>query len=242
GMGRAAGLELPEGWHDHPMSGVQDFLDRLERALSLPALNRLARVQWLKEAYEVLPIGDKDEGKGTRIWTSVLAWSAVEALGCLVDPKNRETAAARVFDGLRLRQPLAEALGAQGHEGDEKWRAAARVRASFAHAARLSAPFSWVHDPDVSWAMGVHEFEGTAYVVKEYFERLLCWMVFRGLLDIAEEPEPDLEKFALLAEEIENRSASLARGGYRVEALEDAETLNVLRETEEKKPEKVEPR
>jgi glycosidase len=239
GVGRATGLEPPPGWHDHPMIALENLLDRVETAMRLAALNRQARVRWPEDAYQILPISDKDQGNGTRIWLTVLAWAAIEAMGCLIDPKNRETAAAQVFDGLRLREPLAEVLGKNGYEGEEKWRAAARLRASFAHAARLSAPFSWVHDPDVSWVMGVHEYEGIAYVVKEHFERLLCWMVFRGLLEIAAEPEPDLDRLASLAEEISSRSAGLARGGYRVEALEDAETLNVLRQREEKKPEKV---
>ncbi len=238
GIGRAAGLEPPSGWHDHPMIATQNLIDRVETAMRLPELSRRARVRWPAEAYAMLPLDGKEREHPARIWTSVLAWSAIEALGCLVDPKNREAAAAQVFDGLRLREPVAEALGGQGCEGEEKWRAAARLRASFAHAARSSAPFSWVHDPDVSWAMGVHEYEGIAYVVKENFERLLCWMAFRGLLEIAAEPEPGLEKLASLAEEIAARSASLARGGYRVESLEDAETLNVLR-ADEKKPEKV---
>ena len=35
------------------------------------------------------------------------------------------------------------------------------------------APFSWLHDPDMAWLIGVHSYEGVRYFNKELFEQLL---------------------------------------------------------------------
>jgi hypothetical protein len=189
----------------------------------------------------VLPV-ERPGSESAGAWSAVLAWSAVEALGCLLDPRNRDLAAARIFDGLRLREPLADAIAsasAGDSEGEAKWRAVARLRASFAHSSRSSAPYSWLHDPDVAWVMGVHQYEGASYIVKEQFERLLGWMAFRGLLDAAGEQPADTEKIAVIAEEIQARASAMEKAGYRVEALEDSDTLDVLHESQQKKPEKI---
>jgi hypothetical protein len=192
------------------------------------------------ELKAVLPLdGAKVGTEPSSVWSAVLGWCAVEALGCLFDPRHRELAAARLFDALRMREPLAESLSSCGLGGEEKWRMAARVRASFAHSSRSSAPFSWLHDPDVAWVMGVHQDEGATYVFKEHFERLLGWMAFRGMLDAAGGEPPDSEKLSLLAEEIRARVDGIEKAGYRVEALEDSDTLDVLHESEQKKPEKT---
>jgi hypothetical protein len=217
------------------------MLDRVRAALSLPAITRKAGVKWAAEHKGVLPIG-KPGAETAGVWSSVLGWCAVEALGCLLDPGHRDLAAARIFDALRLREPLAEstaAAGSEAFEGEERWKAVARVRASFAHSSRSSAPYSWLHDPDVAWAMGVHQYEGSSYVVKEQFERLLGWMAFRGMLDAAGEQPPDAEQMGVIAEELHARGAAMEKAGYRVEILEESHTLDVLHESEQKKPEKI---
>ena len=68
------------------------------------------------------------------IWGTLLAWCALEALGRACDPAEPDRAAVRLFESLRLREPMADAIAALGLEGEERWRAAARVRAAFAHA------------------------------------------------------------------------------------------------------------
>ncbi|MGE5322106.1 MAG: alpha-amylase family glycosyl hydrolase [Actinomycetota bacterium] len=240
---RDTGLTPPPDWRPHARVSRQSFLDRVNAALALPALSRKAGVRWPVEVKAVLPL-DKPGAESAAVWSAVLGWCAVESLGCLLDPGRRELAAARIFDALRLREPLAQsaaeaASAGMEHDGEEKWRVAARLRASFAHSSRSSAPYSWIHDPDVAWVMGVHQFEGATYVLKQQFERLLGWMAFRGMLDACIAQPADAEKISLVAEEIQARASAMDKAGYRVEALEESEMLDVLPESEEKKPEKI---
>jgi hypothetical protein len=218
------------------------MLDRVRAALALPALSRKAGVRWPSELKSVLPL-EKPGAESQAVWIAVLGWCVVESLGCLLDPRHRDATAAQLFDALRMREPLAELLAGSGLEGagleDEKWRAVARIRASFAHSSRSSAPYSWIHDPDVAWAMGAHQYDGVTYVVKEHFERLLGWMAFRGMLDAVAGQPPDLEKISTVAEEIHARAARMEKAGYNVEALEESDTLDVLHESEQKKPERI---
>jgi hypothetical protein len=237
----STGLKPPAEWRPHRRVSQNAMMERVRAALSLSALSRKAGVKWAAELKSVLPIG-KPGAESAAVWSAIVGWCAVEALGCLLDPRHRDSAAARIFDALRLREPLAESIGAASSvdsEGEEKWKAVARLRASFAHSSRSSAPYSWLHDPDVAWAMGVHQYEGSSYVVKEQFERLLGWMALRGMLDAAGEQPPDAEQIGVMAEELQARGSAMEKAGYRVEALEESDTLDVLRESEQKKPEKI---
>jgi hypothetical protein len=167
------------------------------------------------------------------VWRTVLAWCVLEAAGRRHGPSDPDAAAARLFDALRLRAPLAESFAGRRSPEDEHWRAAARLRASFALAAR-SAPYNWVHDPDVAWLIGVHPHEGANYLVKEHFERLLWWMILPDLLKAAGEEKPDLGRFDVVKDEIDERMEAVAKGGYKVETLEDFGPLDKLQEREEK--------
>jgi hypothetical protein len=180
------------------------FGERLEAALKLDMIHKTAGKLW-PPAASGMPASDGGQrADGTKSsWIAVLGWCALEAIGTIRDPEDPDAAAAELFDALRLRGPLAAAFSAQGLADDEDWRAAARLRASFAHSSRTAAPgnagsptrapfawrgASWIHDPDVAWVIGVHEHEGVSYLVKEHLERLLWWMALRDLLEIAAAP------------------------------------------------------
>lgn len=232
--GQTAGMTTEHDWHRNASLAQDSLVDRLQAALRLPALCKRGATRWPAEAHAVLPLGDGARSQAVAVWKTVVAWCAVEAIGRLQSPAQPESAAASLFDALRLREPLASAFAAQGAAGEEEWRAAARLRASFAHSSRANAPFSWIHDPDVAWLIGVHQYEGASYVVKEHFERLLWWMALPGLLEIAREQNPDLDKFDLVGEEMGVRMQVIASGGYKVEALEESAPLDALRGREEK--------
>jgi hypothetical protein len=166
----------------------------------------------------MLPVDAAEEGLPAALWGAVMAWSAMEAMGTLLDGPGAP-AAAQLFDTLRLRGPIADAFAACGIKGEERWRAAARLRAVFAHAGPAGAPYSWIHDPDVAWVLGVHQYEGVHYLVKEHFERLLWWMEFRRLLEIK-----GTEDLRAVEREIRARMEVVARTGYQVEALEESMT------------------
>jgi hypothetical protein len=81
------------------------------------------------------------------------------------------------------------------------------------------APFSWLHDPDLAWLVGVHEHEGVHYMVKEPFETLLWWMSLRTLFTILGSPKIDPDAIAALERRLKARMHAAAEKGYRVEAL-----------------------
>ena len=223
--GRPAGTSMPAPHvSQREISAIQDFaVRRLQAALSFAALASAPQLRWSPQAQVVLPLPGAPRAQRIKVWSTILGWCAVEAIGRLLDSKNPRAAAA-AFDVLRLRGPLADCFAALGAEddGQEKWRAAARIRASFEHAAHSSAPFTWTRDPDAAWAVGLHQYEGVGYVNAEQFERLLWWMALRGFLDLASAPHPDLKRLAVVADNVRTILACVEREGYRVEALEDA--------------------
>ncbi len=221
------GLEPFSEWGGDPASAETAFRTCLARALRLPALEHRLSEPWPQEARAVLPSGNAVKLDSMRVWGTVVAWCALQALGRLQQPLGPERAGAELFDRLRLREPLAAACERLGFAGEERWRAVARVRAALAHAGWATgvkpkpsaAPFSLVHDPDVAWLIGVHAHEGVRYFVKEPFERLLWFMALPHLLELTD--EPGAERLKSLEARIKDRLRAAAEGGYRVEILLD---------------------
>jgi len=226
----------PPEWRGDPEQVALAFERRIEAALRLPGLERSSPAPWPAEARAVLPgDGRKADASGSApsasaaTWGPVLAWAALEALGRLQDPEDSDRAAVAVFDTFRLREPMAAAFERLGLAGDERWRAAARVRAAFAHAAwapgaeavpgRTSAPFAWIQDPDVAWTIGVHDHDGARYFSKEAFERLQWWLALRALLSLAAAARPDPGAVRAIEAQVAARARAAAAAGYRVESL-----------------------
>jgi hypothetical protein len=211
-------------------AAVQNFERVLTAAVRLPGLEEQFSEFWPEEARSVLPSA-APEISAAAIWSTVFAWAAMDALGTVQNPEDREQAATELFDTLRLRAPIAEMLEKCGLAGEVRWQAAARIRAAFADISwasledvapsrRLSvAPLTWLHDPDIRWLLGVHEHEGVRYFNKESFERLLWWMALRPLLHIAVSPDPDLKAVGTLERRLQARTKMAVDAGYRVEAL-----------------------
>jgi len=196
----------------------------VEEARRIPSLEKHFRVAWSTQACSVLP---NDAGKENAArWATVIAWAAVRTLGGLLSASEPDHAGAKLFDALRLREPMAQALSRFGLKDDEHWRAAARVRAIFANEAWLpgaqrtaKSPYSWLHDPDVAWLINVHEYQGIRYFNKEMYECLLWWMAFPALLRIAESSTPDPRKLHELELQIESRIDAAGGAAYQVAAL-----------------------
>ena len=220
-------------WRGGLDSAALAFEANLRAAVRLPALEPYFSAPWSEDARAVLPAKATPLKNAKPIWSTVVAWCALDVLGAFRDPENPASAAAAAFDFLHLREPMAETFAAAGLADEERWRAAARVRADFAHAAwtatpepagkrPAAAPYSWLHDPDVAWLVGVHEFEGARYLVKESYERLLWWTALRQLLAIAAPAAPDAKAIAALEQRLQARMRAAAESGYRIEALFDS--------------------
>lgn len=103
------------------------FRQRMAAALRLPALERYFPVPWTGAARRVLPSLSPQQ-TATMLWGPLLAWCVLETLAEAVDAGRPRAAALDLYDRLRLRAPLAEAMAALGFEGEDAWRVAARIK------------------------------------------------------------------------------------------------------------------
>lgn len=199
-------------------SAVRAFGDRLNAALRIGELEARFESPWPRDARGLFA-ADSAAALG-----ALLAWCALEALGRVSNPLNVTDCAVRLFDALRLRGVLADAVGRLGLEGEECWRAAARVRVALAHA--RSAPtaaarplhraaLGWINDPDAAWLTGVNEYDGVRYFVKEPFATLVWWMALPALLQLAADASPSPEGVRALERDIAAYMDAAAAVGYR---------------------------
>lgn len=222
----AEGLGVPtkDRWHGDLEEAVESFERRLDAVSRIPVLEASFAKPWSASACDVLPSRDGKENSGQ--WATILAWAAMHSLGEVLDPLEPEQAGARLFDALKLREPMAEAFAQFGIDGEERWRAAARVRAVLANVAwapgarrTAASPHSWLHDPDVAWLINVHEYQGTRYFNKEMYECLLWWMALPALARIGRRETPDKKAIEKLEHEIESRIDAAAKAEYQIMAL-----------------------
>jgi hypothetical protein len=153
-------------------SGAATRLISLQQGLSKESKNA---------ARAVLPTAGSAQ---TNLWAPVLAWIALNSL-----PGGYDEAA--VFENLQLKAALAESFLSLGVEGENAWRAAARVRVLLVQRdlpvqERVRAAEFW-SDPDVRWIAGYSESGGKTYLNKERFEELLVWLYLPELLEIGDE-------------------------------------------------------
>ena len=220
-----SGFGSQRKWTGTPEKALAHFRERIEAAQKLDSVLNGFTSSWAKEASVVLPTTDKSGP----LMATVVAWAAVEAIGLNCSSEDPDAASAQLFDAMRLREVMAQSFAKGGMSEQDKWRAAARVRAAFAHASWIptakavqghsSGPFSWIHDPDVAWLIGVHEWQGERFFNKEAFQQLLWWMSLRPLLDLAATEKPDPQTIGAVESELASRIKAAEESGYRVEAL-----------------------
>jgi hypothetical protein len=158
-------------------------------------------------------------------WTPVLAFVALRSL-----PATGARIA--VFDELHLRTALADIFSSIGVEGEETWRAAARIRILLWQADNTSAAIEtkefW-SDPDVRWLTGVHESNGKTYFNKELFEELLSWLQLPALLEIAHQNLSESSSINELEAVVSKARRKAQVAEYNLEAylLEDEKSIQV---------------
>jgi glycosidase len=103
------------------------FQERLRRAMRIPMVEARFPKPWSSAARRVLPSGSPLHAAAA-LWGPVLGWCALELLAESIDREKPAHAAVDLFDRLRLREPFAEAFGSLGAEGEDGWRAAARIK------------------------------------------------------------------------------------------------------------------
>jgi hypothetical protein len=155
--------------------------------------------------------GSKATHQTEQLWAPVLAWIALRSL-----PHQDQ---ADLFDKLQLRSALSETFTASGMEGENTWRAAARVRILLSRtdtspAATRTEKF-W-SDPDVRWLAGVNESSGTTYFNKEGFEELLGWLQLPALFKAAEQSPAHADAVTKLKEGVLKACQSAQKSGYNL--------------------------
>ncbi len=147
-------------------------------------------------------------------WALLAAWIVLGSL-----PWQGDLAAA--FDSLQLRQALAETFSATGMDGEEVWRAAAKVRTLLLQA-DAPEPRDFWKDGDVRWLAGIHESDGVTWVNKESFEELTDWLQMPALLEAAEQDSQALEVVIEMEAEIENAREIMSEAGYKLDVYLEA--------------------
>jgi len=195
---------------------VHVFETRLHAALKIAEVEARLESPWPRDTRALFAV-ESQAARG-----AMLAWSALEALGLFCDPSHATDSTVRLFDDLRLRGVLAEAVQRLGVEGEEGWRVAARVRVAFAHARRapgaeagdVSVTLGWLRDPDAAWLTGVNEYQGARYFVRESFERLVWWLALPRLLRLAVDASPP--EIRALERDVAAYMRAAAAAGYCV--------------------------
>ncbi|MGA2727222.1 MAG: alpha-amylase family glycosyl hydrolase [Terracidiphilus sp.] len=103
------------------------FRDCMRATMRIPTIETFFPSPWPAAARRVLP-SSSPEHAATALWGPVFAWCAIDCLSSSIDPARPKSAALEIYDRLRLREPMAHAFGALGMEGEEAWRAAARIK------------------------------------------------------------------------------------------------------------------
>ncbi len=164
---------------------VRECAEMAAASLYLPLLISFSP-EPVKSAVRCVLPGTEPSVAPAEVWGPVLAWIA---LGALPSPAS----ALRLYDELRLRHALADTFSSIGLQGEQTWRAAARVRVLLNSALQPSLAVAlrtddfW-RDPDVRWLLGVNTAGEQEYFHKESFESLLCWLQLPALVQVMQAP------------------------------------------------------
>ncbi|MEO6803795.1 MAG: alpha-amylase family glycosyl hydrolase [Granulicella sp.] len=150
-------------------------------------------IDWSERSKWVLPLGTQNTSLA--VWAPVVAWGILRHLNVNVEGNLA------LFEKLQLRSALAEIFSSLGLEGEDSWRASARVHLLLAHDfegdglaldSLLRTRQFWA-DPDARWLMGISEFEDQTFFNKELFEELACWLLLPDLMKGNASKPVDLE-------------------------------------------------
>lgn len=211
------------------------FRQLFRAALHIPSLEAVFPEPWPASARRVLP-SHSPLTAATALWGPVLAWCILQTLAESMNSQDSAQEALNLFDRLRFREPLAKAFQALGIEGEDAWRAAARIKILLLVESRAEAgntetalppilpPDLW-YDPDLRWLTGVHSADGHEYILRRPYEELLWFLSLPTLLHLAAQPAHYEIILAALAEEIEESLADLEAAGYRLDKLLASEPI-----------------
>jgi hypothetical protein len=220
---RAAEILQPQSAEEFVREFREQVVPMVAAALRLPLLERSFSTVWPGTVRTLLP-NCEPGASAERTWTPVLAWAILSSL-----PVERPE---EMFDQLQLREALGAIFSTSGLEGEDVWRAAARVRVLLAFdqpLQTLAYSRRFWNDPDVRWLTGVNESGGKTYFNKEATDELLAWMALPSLLKTVESVEPQGE-LRRLEGELGDVSAGSKAAGFELERLLGRSSAEVVDE------------
>jgi hypothetical protein len=211
---RAAEMLEPQSAEKFVTEFREELVPLVGAALRLPLLERSFSTAWPGTVRSLLPSWEPGSS-AERTWAPVLAWVLLRSLP---DAKRLE----EIFDQLQLREALGAIFTTSGLEGEDVWRAAARVRVLlvFGDQSLQTVAYSrrfW-GDPDVRWLAGVNQSGGKTYVNQEATDELLAWMALPSLLKVAASVEPE-EELRRLEEQLGDVRSHSKSAGFELERL-----------------------
>ena len=199
-------------------SAQANYRELLEAASLVPQLEKqCVQRTWPAEARAVLP-SYSPTVSAPAVWSPVAAWCLVSAFADLLPPERDR---GEVFDKLYLRSVLADVFHPLGLEGDDAYRAAARVRLLVTE--KEGAGLDW-DNPDVVWVTGLHEAQGHRWFNKEAHERLVWWRLLPRLVELArKDPRGKLpatsRAFRELEAEGQEATQAAEAAGYKLDEV-----------------------
>ncbi len=186
-------------------------------AMHLPRLEDCFSSGWSVEARRVLP-SQSASRNSLAVWGPVMAWCVLQALADSLNNGRTQYFAEEMFDALHLREVLAARFASLDLEGDEGWRAAARVRLALREAAKSSEavlPESIWEDGDWRWLTGTHDASGHTYFRQEDFEQTLWWAQLPSLIGLAKKT-PVKEACRKLEGKVKAQERSAKAAGFEL--------------------------
>ena len=139
-----------------------------------------------------------------------------------LSPAEIDKRAIALYDKLRLRTAFGESFAFIGVEGEDAWRAAARIRVASLPGAPESRSVEhdetkgWWSDADVRWLTGLHESAEGWYFNKESHQQMVWWSTLPELVKIQVDPVAEKQRLNKLAKAIDAELLEAERVHYRL--------------------------
>jgi hypothetical protein len=125
-----------------------------------------------------------------------------------------------LYDQLRLRTAFGESFAFIGVEGEDAWRAAARIRVALLPGApenrsvKQDETQGWWSDADVRWLTGLHEAVSGWYFNKESHQQMVWWATLPELVKVQTDSIVEKQRLNKLAKAIDAELLEAERVHY----------------------------
>ncbi len=146
-------------------------------------------------------------------------------------PAAIDKRAIALYDQLRLRTAFGESFAFIGVEGEDAWRAAARIRvaslpgAPESRSVKHTETQGWWSDADVRWLTGLHEAPGSSeftagwFFNKESHQQMVWWSTLPELVRIEIDPAAEKQRLNKLAKAIDAELLDAEDVHYRLDGV-----------------------